>query len=80
MREEFDRLADERWERGVREIRGGDSSKPFDGDPVAEGEEECLDARNYAREGARQGRLTWGQAKVASWLAYTLFMIFRSAR
>ena len=55
---EFVRRSNERYRAGVEEFRGGDTSKPFDGDPVAEGIDECCDLRNYTLEGLRSGRLT----------------------
>lgn len=54
---EFDRLADERWARGVAAYRD-DPSEPFKGDPVEEGCEELLDCRNYVNESERQGRIS----------------------
>lgn len=74
---EFDRLADERWDRGVREIRGGDARKPFDGDPVAEGMEEALDLRNYANEAERQGLLGQIDAGLVRSYAAAAFAILK---
>ncbi len=53
---EYEERARGRWVRGVALIRGGEHV-PFQGDPIAEGLEECLDLRNYADEGRRQGRI-----------------------
>lgn len=71
---EYEARALIRWRRGVALIRGG-PHLPFQGDPVAEGIEECLDLRNYAGEARAQGRIGWLRhaAIVASgWLAYRL--------
>ena len=53
----FDDLATARWNAGVRKFRDGNAELPFDGDPIAEGLEECLDLRNYAVEAYNQGRI-----------------------
>lgn len=73
----FEALADFRWRRGVNEIRGGDERKPFDGDPIDEGMEECLDIRNYAQEAVRQGRLSPELGRFICGLAAFAFALFR---
>ena len=73
---DFDRLADERWARGVAEIRGGEHV-PFQGDPVSEGIEETLDLRNYANEAERQGRIPAAVAGLIRGAAAFAFNLLR---
>lgn len=63
-----------RWDRGVALIRGGPNA-PFQGDPIAEGLEECLDLRNYAGEAHVQRRIGWVRHVAivgCGWIAYQL--------
>jgi hypothetical protein len=51
-------LASIRWQKGVEEYRGGDETKPFEGDPLAEALDEAADIFAYAKEADSQGILT----------------------
>jgi len=77
---EFEQLADARWERGIREIREGDGERPFKGDPIKEGIEECLDGYNYAVQAWRDHRMTIEQCKEICGLMVDAFLVFKAAR
>jgi len=53
----FSAEAERRWKIGVAEYRGGDASRPFNGDPFREFQEEILDASNYVREMVKAGSI-----------------------
>ncbi|MGH0031504.1 MAG: hypothetical protein ACQGVC_17060 [Myxococcota bacterium] len=77
----FEAMADSQWEDGIDQYRGGDPSRPFDGDAAAEGISEGLDARNYARQlYEEEGRLTGPEYQRAVALAFELACIFDGAR
>lgn len=81
--EQFHQEADARWKRGVSEIRGGDESLPFVGDPVECAMEEALDLRNYAKQGERDGSMPdWAAELViaAAWDAYRVLWQARAVR
>lgn len=44
-------------QRGIEEYRGGDPSKPFQGDALAEGYEDAIDVAVYLRQAEREGRV-----------------------
>lgn len=51
---DFDEARRKKYERGIAEHRAN-SSLPFDGDPVEEAYDECLDLANYVDEIERKG-------------------------
>lgn len=53
---DFDERRRKKWRKGRRE-RGLPDDAPFDGDPAAEGRQECEDLANYADELHHQGRI-----------------------
>jgi len=69
---DFDEARRKKYERGVAEHRT-DASLPFDGDPLAEAYDECLDLANYLDEMERRGARIPGIVRsmvkaVANWL------------
>lgn len=46
---DFDEARKRKYEQGVIEHRA-DAGQPFDGDPICEGYDECLDLANYLDE------------------------------
>lgn len=53
---QFNRRAKAKWVAGRRE-RGLSPLDPFQGDPCAEGREECLDLANYIDQAIKDGRI-----------------------
>jgi len=69
---DFDDARRKKYARGVAEHRT-DASLPFDGDPLAEAYDECLDLANYLDEMERRGARIPGIVRsmvkaVAIWL------------
>jgi len=69
---DFDEARRKKYERGVAEHRTN-ASLPFEGDPVEEAYDECLDLANYIDEIARKGIFVPGFIRlmiraIAGWL------------
>lgn len=80
MMKEFEQLAHDRWELGVKTIRGGDEGKPFKGDPVEEAIQECLDLYNYSIEAWEQHRISGDKRIELCRLAFAAYVILRECR
>ena len=77
---DFDLAAERRWRAGVNLYRAGDASRPFKGDPIAEGMSECLDLALYTREALRCGALHPTAAHVLNQHARAAWRILRTAQ
>lgn len=68
---DFDEARKRKYEQGVIEHRT-DAGQPFDGDPITEGYDECLDLANYLDEIKRKrpvpGIVRAMVKAVATWL------------
>jgi hypothetical protein len=73
--DQFIELARARWSAGVTEYRGGDESKPFDGDPVQEGLEEAADMYAYSKVANEQGLMSDTEADQVNAHAFDAYKI-----
>lgn len=76
----FAEMSRARYLAGVREYRGGDEDAPFEGDPIQEAIEECIDLEIYAREAWKQRRITRSDWQWLQRVAFEAFVILDGAQ
>lgn len=74
----FREEAERKFWQGVDEHRGGDATRPFNGDLLSEFENECLDQYNYAVELTAEGVFTNEVLREVEKHAFNLWFLARS--
>ncbi len=75
--DEFIGFATKAWAAGVDKYRSGDESVPFDGDPLDEALQECIDLYCYSKEALKQELINETEADILNCHAFDAYKLIR---